>query len=371
MPPIPKTFIALATFACFVTSMTSAGAATEVTPPVPGPTWDTTIVGYDWASRENHTHVPILVNAPLITQSLDAIPGPFMDVELAGLAPLRMYKFAGSEGDILRSEANPLGTAVFWSMYVKPGVWTLIDETTTQEVAAIEFTETPSLGTTRGGGVLYRCYACWPPPPPRPYETLGQTAPTITQAAFSFTPYGTVAVTTCYDHSVRVDAKVSGGSAAQSNVGGDYHFSSGACDSVSSTTKPVIVRQNVRYTKDKYSDGSWKIYATGTTTGGSSLTEDVHFSAPAGTTRWHTNVNFKREVSEKNAGTVHFSWGAAAFEQNMGVAFAASGGYNTKLAVSLVPPDTLRTHAYDFVFIAGDQYATGLVGAVWYRGVVS
>ena len=53
--------------------------------PVPAPAVDGSIQGYDWASREDSTHILLDANSPAASYSLDDVLTLLMDVRSSGL----------------------------------------------------------------------------------------------------------------------------------------------------------------------------------------------------------------------------------------------------------------------------------------------
>lgn len=347
--------------------------AVLVDPPLAAPPVQVLTPGYDWSSRADHTHVPLdVANAAGEWVVSTPVSTTFVDLEIPGLLPGRDYDLLGPVGDLRTTRTGPQGNAIFWSLVYEPATWVLVDAATGESIASIRIPETPDAEDLLPDEPTAYC-PCGNPwqrgaktkPPPKATSTdPDQKALTLEQAAFSFTNLVKVAATTCFDHDIKVQAKVSGGMAGYSGTaGGDYSYSHHVCDTIVSQGKPVISRQSLTFRRDNYEDGSWKIYAVGEDKVGSTLAEDIYFGWENSATRY-VNTYWKREVSETNAGGVIFGWGAKPYGVNVDVTISSNGRVETKDSIEYLPVDS-ATRTIRWRFISGDQDSTGIVGAAW------
>lgn len=199
--------------------------------PVPVEAIDGSISGYDWASREEHAHILLRGDQAVHLFDLDTIATPFLDIEVTGLSPGRLHALKSPEmREGYRYYANGGGMAVFWSIPADAGVWTLVDNATGDVILTLTMFEATGV-TAPERMYMYHCYCYMARMDPRS-ATHRDVARTIEQAAFSWSTLVSVGTTNCFEHSIKVHAKASGGQAVSSSIGGDFTYTHAACDTI-------------------------------------------------------------------------------------------------------------------------------------------
>lgn len=356
----------------------SSSSVVESVTPTIGPT------GFDWNSRENHTHVQVDGTRTTQTVWWSDIRAPWMDVEVTGMDAGKLYRISHSEsGDSFLANTTAYGVAVFWSLRAYTGTWTISPELSALVVSSFTVANPPpQLGTSRNiytsqGPTWYDWCVYWgwcsyggsgddeDPDPPKPVTSHYEQGWVTQQAASSWSSDVTVTTTSCTSHTVKVDKWVSGGKAGiKGTAGASFSYDTQFCDTISSRgDRGTLQRQKNYFQKDAYDDGSYAIYETargsaiwiqgaqlGPFSGGTSVSVDP-------------GKTWSREVTEKGAGGVHMGGqlGGDAFGIGVGSNFWFNAGVETKVRISIQNAGA-TTKAYVINFVGGDDVSTGILG---------
>lgn len=337
-------------------------AATEVIPaPVAIDAPAVIVEGYDWSARDHATHLVIDAATPAHTIDLSLLALRWIDLEVRGAAPDVLYYFSTAL-DGRQDMANARGSAVFWTVPAVADVWVLQEAVTGRVLSTVTMVGAPHALSFQ----MQMCPRCYEENT-TPRSSLFEASRTIVQSAYSFSADSRIRVEECWEHSVTIKAAVNGKIAGQQHAGGGSYTDTAAdCLAFSSLGMPRLARQETTFRKDVYADGSWKIYATGMKKVRTVLNEDVWFAPTAFRETVITDDPDHPTISRKesNAGAIWYEYGARAFGVNLGVSFHALASATTEVTIEfIVPPGATR--CWDYRYINGDLFDTGIVAAVW------
>lgn len=363
-----RSYIAiLLILAATLVAVGTAGAEAEAPPQVSiatGPL-DT---GYNWASHADATHV--VTSALPLYSVIDAseFTTPRLDVEFTDLMPWRSYDLV--LGPLKRAVyADGSGHGVAWNVLNEPAAWTLIDRRSGEPVTIV--TVTPSLLRPQ----TEDCTDQWPCCHPTCQITIVSSDPiqqdtsdglVLEQGAYSFTDSATVTVNGCWDHSISVEAKASGGIAAyETSAGVTLTYEDGDCIEISAHGQPREFRRSNQFRQDWYEDGSNKIYSIGKSAFVASMLSDISYAPPDEALTVYVDPGdptiFSRHES-KDLG-VRFSHGVRVFSNSLGVSIFSRTTGESSMSIKL---DPVEPTLYKIWFVTETEDNRGaLIAMAW------
>lgn len=336
--------------------------------------------GYDWARRVNATH--LVADATMHSAIVDAtrVRTPYIDLEITGLMPHRSYELR--LGTLHRHvHADEAGHGVGWNILAESGTWILSDMRSGEPVTVFTI-RGPPLGDAVSPNhhnphhitICDRECAARHRSPEPTWSSISDGY-AIEQAAYSFTPAFRIVASKCYAHEVVIDARVSGGMAAQAG-GVSRKWLSSHCMGIGAPPgRSVEVSRQYSVMNETYEDGSWRVIPTAQYEVWSYEEFDSTRSAwkpwdpgrgQSARTMMLTGLTETREVlrlAETAAGSVYYENGLSVFGTGLGVSFRAHGGGSQDNWLAFeAQPGLDGTYKLDTVAGTGDS---GLVGVAW------
>lgn len=330
--------------------------------------------GFDWAARENHTHVEIDASNPVNSVPLDPISTAYVDLEVAGLPADRPLKIARSDGRVYDDASYADGKLVVWHVPAVPLTVTITDAASGEVFTSAVMSVQMPMASSGTGSWARPCGGCgdytggnWQDSFRYRWERID--VPSYVNGVRSFTSDIVLRIDACWTHANTIHAKASGGYAAASgSAGGSRTREQRVCSSTSSTNGVGQISGPMQqFEKDTYSDGSWKVWSPAATYGYSSVSWDWNPHRGSYTLEFQNCLNNSGQfysLTERNSGSIHWSasWHAWGVTGEAGTTSTDDNQATLKFECKASNDDF---HRYSFLVIVGDGTNTGMVGAVW------